>query len=513
MLYICNFDSDNNWFIFTVCKMDVAGLGTFLLVLITFILTLSSWNTMYKKVNLPPGPTPLPLIGNLMNIKKGKMVNSLMKLWEQYGAVYTLYFGTKRIIVLCGYDAVKEALVNQAEDFGARGKISTLDPVTQDYGLSFSNGERWRQMRHFTLKTLKNFGMGKKSIEEKIQEEALCLVEEIRKSGETPVDPSKLIMDAVSNVFCSIMFGRRFEYNEEKFSNLLTNVNEIFRLMSNTWGQLESIFPSVMAYIPGPHKKKNTLSEELISFLHERVKSNQETFDPSAPRDFIDEYLMKIEQEKKNPNSEFTMRNTLLTFFSIFLGGTETSTTTIKHGLLLLIKYPEIQAKLHMEIDNVIGRNRTANMIDRNSMPYMEAVINEIQRFSDIIPLNVPRKVTKDVQFRGYCIPKDTEIYPLLCTVHHDAKYFSSPYEFNPSHFLDEQGKFKKNNAMMAFSAGKRICPGESLTRMELFLFFTTILQNFTLTSPTHFTDNDVAPKMTGFINHPIQYKASFISR
>uniref|UniRef100_L7N3J2 Uncharacterized protein n=1 Tax=Xenopus tropicalis TaxID=8364 RepID=L7N3J2_XENTR len=513
MLYICNFDSDNNWFIFTVCKMDVAGLGTFLLVLITFILTLSSWNTMYKKVNLPPGPTPLPLIGNLMNIKKGKMVNSLMKLWEQYGAVYTLYFGIQPVIVLCGYDAVKEALVDQAEDFGARGKISSLDPVTQGYGLSFSNGERWRQLRHFTLKALRDFGMGKKSIEEKIQEEALCLVEEFRKSGEMPTDPEKPIMKAVSNIFFTIVLGNRFEYNDETFSALLAKVEEMFRLMSNTWSQIENVLPKLMAYIPGPHKKRDALGKQLILFLHERIKANQETFDPNAPRDFIDEFLIKMEQEKKNPNSEFTMRNTLLTFYSIFLGGTETSTTTLKHGLLLLIKYPEIQAKLHMEIDNVIGRNRTANMIDRNSMPYMEAVINEIQRFSDIIPLNVPRKVTKDVQFRGYCIPKDTEIYPLLCTVHHDAKYFSSPYEFNPSHFLDEQGKFKKNNAMMAFSAGKRICPGESLTRMELFLFFTTILQNFTLTSPTHFTDNDVAPKMTGFINHPIQYKASFISR
>ncbi|NP_001088532.1 uncharacterized protein LOC495405 [Xenopus laevis] len=493
--------------------MDVEGLGTFLLVIITCLYIFNTWNTMYKKANLPPGPTPLPLIGNLMNIKKGKMVHSLMKMWEQYGAVYTLYFGTKPIIVLCGYDAVKEALVDQAENFGARGKIISLDKISQGYGISFSNGERWRQMRHFTLKTLKDYGMGKKSIEQKIQEEALCLVEQFRKSGETPVDPSKQIMDAVSRVFCSIIFGSQFECDDKKFAILLAKVDEIFRLMSCTWGQIENFIPRLMAYIPGPHKKKDTLSEEVISFLHERVKANQETFDPCSPRDFIDEFLMKLEKEKKNPNSEFTMKNILLTFFSIFLGGTETSTTTLKHGLLLLIKYPEIQAKLHMEIDHVIGRNRTANITDRNAMPYMEAVLNEIQRFCDIVPLNVPRKVTKDIQFRGYTIPKGTEIYPLLCTVHRDPKYFSTPYTFNPSHFLDEQGRFKKSDAMMAFSAGKRICPGESLARMELFLFFTNILQNFTLTSPTHFTEDDIAPRLTGFINHPIKYKVSFIPR
>ncbi|OCT68033.1 cytochrome P450 2G1 [Xenopus laevis] len=495
--------------------MDVAWLGTMLLVLISCILIFSNWKTLCQKRNLPPGPTPLPLIGNLMNINKGQLVSSLMKLWEQYGAVYTLYFGTQPIVVLCGYDVVNEALVNQAEDFGARGKMTTFDKVSQGYGISFSNGERWRQMRHFTLKTLRNYGMGKKSIEQKIQEEAHFLAEEFRKSGEIPIDLSKHLMDAVSNILCSIMFGNRFEYNNESFTVLLAKVDEMFNLMSDTWSQVETILPNLMAYIPGPHKKRNALEEELISFLHNKVKANQETFDPSYSRDFIDEFLIKIEQEKNNSNSEFTMRNTLLTFFSLFLGGTETSTTTLKHGLLLMIKYPDIQAKLHMEIDRVVGRDRMANMSDHNAMPYMEAVINEIQRFSDIIPMNAPRKVTKDVQFRlrGYTIPEGTKIYPLLCTVHRDPKYFCTPYTFNPSHFLDEQGRFRRNDAMMAFSAGKRICPGKSLTRMELFLFFSTILQNFTLTSPTHFTEDDVAPKMTGFLNHPIKYKVSFIAR
>ncbi|KAM4696332.1 cytochrome P450 2G1-like [Rhinophrynus dorsalis] len=434
--------------------MDITALGMLLIALLSCLYIYSTWNAMYKKRNLPPGPTPYPVIGNLLSIKRGELVKSLMKLWEKHGSVFTFYFGSQPVIMLCGYDTMKEAFVDQGEEFGGRGHISSINRVAQGYGLSFSNGERWRQMRHFSLRTLRDFGMGRKSIEVKIQEEAHYLVEEFRKSKGMPTEPHKGIMDAVSNVFCSILFGNRFEYSDEKFSKLLCIVEEMFRNISSTWGQ-----------------------------------------------------------EKDNPNNEFTMRNVLMTVYSLFLAGTETTTTTLKHGLILLVKYSEIQDKIHEEIDQVIGRNRAPNMNDRNKMPYTEAVINEIQRFADVLPLNAPHKVTKDTQFRGYTIPKDTEVYALLCTVHRDPKYFSSPDKFNPDHFLDEQGRFKKNNAMAAFSLGKRSCPGEGLARMELFLFITSILQNFTLTSPTHLTDDDVTPKLKGFVTRPIQYKVSFVPR
>ncbi|KAM4696327.1 cytochrome P450 2G1-like [Rhinophrynus dorsalis] len=493
--------------------MDITAVGMLLIALLSCLYIYSAWNTMYKKRNLPPGPTPYPVIGNLLSIKRGELVKSLMKLWEKHGSVFTFYFGSQPVIMLCGYDTMKEAYIDHGEEFGGRGHISSLNRLAQGYGLCFSNGERWRQVRHFTLRTLKDFGMGRKSIEVKIQEEAHYLVEEFRKSKGIPIEPHKGLMDAVSNVFCSILFGNRFEYSDETFSKLLCIVEEMFCKISSTWGQLENLLPKLMVLIPGPHQKAVSLAQELVSFIYERMKANEETLDPSSSRDMIDSFLIKMQQEKDNPSNEFTMRNVLMTVYCLFLGGTETTTTTLKHGLLLLVKYSEIQDKIYQEIDQVIGRNRAPNMNDRNKMPYTEAVINEIQRFADILPLNVTRKVTTDTQFRGYTIPKGTEVYALLCTVHRDPKYFSSPNKFNPDHFLDEQGRFKKNNAMAAFSVGKRSCPGEGLARMELFLFITSILQNFTLTSPTHLTDDDVTPKLKGFVTRPIQYKVSFVPR
>ncbi|KAG8552886.1 hypothetical protein GDO81_003129 [Engystomops pustulosus] len=268
-----------------------------------------------------------------------------------------------------------------------------------------------------------------------------------------------------------------------------------------------------MNYVPGPHHRLISISEELGEFIHERVKASQETLDPSSPRHFIDSFLIKMEEEKKNPNTEFNLKNLLMTTHNLFVAGMETVTSTLRYGLLILLKYPEVQAKIQKEIDQVIGRDRVPNFEDRMIMHYTQAVIQEVHRFGDVLPLNLPHMVTKDVEFRGYQIPKGTDIYPLLCTVHHDPKEFPSPWKFDPNHFLDENGQFKKNDAVMPFSAGKRICPGENLARMELFIFLTTILQNFKLTSPTEYSDYDIAPKLAGFLNAPIDYELSFIPR
>ncbi|CAH2314083.1 cytochrome P450 2G1-like [Pelobates cultripes] len=499
--------------------MDSSGLGSLIIILITCLFIYITWNATYRNRNLPPGPTPLPLIGNLLQIKWGQLANSLMKYRNQYGSIYTIYFGTRPVIILCGYETVKEALVDRGEEFAGRGRMPPIEKLTQGYassstrGITFINGERWRQMRTFTFKSLREFGFGKKTFEEKVQEEAKSVVEELKSLKGKPKDITRLFMDALSNVLFSIIFGNRYEYKDERFMKFLAVVEETFHIMSCPLGQLHTILPGVMDYIPGPHQQIPSISKELISFIRDRIKVHEKTLNPDAPRDFIDVFLIKMEKEKNDPNTEFIEMNLIMIIHNLFIAGAEAVTSTIRHGMLITLKYPEIQDKIHQEIDQIIGHDRIPNLKDRANMPYTEATIHEIQRFCDLAPFNVPHQTTKNTEFRGYFLPKGTEVYPLLYTVHRDPTKFATPYKFNPNHFLDENGKFKKNDAFMAFSAGKRICPGESLGRMELFLFFTTILQNFKLTSETQFTDADLIPKLCGFLNSPIHYELSFIQR
>ncbi|XP_053328545.1 cytochrome P450 2G1-like isoform X3 [Spea bombifrons] len=494
--------------------MDLTTLGISLLVLlISYMLIRSTWDRMHRKQNLPPGPTPLPVIGNLMQIKRGELVKSLMQMAEKYGSVYTLYFGSRPVVVLSGYQTIKEALIDQADNFSGRGQLPTVDRVFQGDGVVLSNGERWKQLRRFTLMTLRNFGMGKRSIEERIQEEAHFLVEELRSQKQSPINPTNILVQAIANVICSVVFGNRFDYEDKSFLELLNMFTETFQKMSSAWGQMHDMIPEIMNHVPGPHQKVDKLLHNLLDFVTERVKMNEETLDPSSPRDYIDCFLIKMKQESKNGVSFFDMKSLVLSVLNLFFAGTETVSTTLRHGLLILVKYPEIQAKLHAEIDRVIGQNRTPNIEDRGKMPYTDAVIHEIQRFSDVIPMNVPHSVIKDTTFRGFTIPKGTDVLPLLCSVLWDPEQFETPNKFNPGHFLDANGCFKKNDAFIPFSIGKRICAGEGLARMELFLFLTNILQNFSVTSQRKFTDTEMNPKMTGFANVPVSYEVSFVPR
>ncbi|KAL4831766.1 hypothetical protein H8958_015673 [Nasalis larvatus] len=141
---------------------------------------------------------------------------------------------------------------------------------------------------------------------------------------------------------------------------------------------------------------------------------------------------------------------------------------------------------------------------DQAKMPYTEAVIHEIQRFADLLPMGVPHIVTQQTSFRGYIIPKDTEVYLILSTALHDPHYFEKPDAFNPDHFLDASGALKKNEAFIPFSLG--------IAHNELFLFFTTILQNF-VASPVAPEDIDLTPQESGVGKIPPTYQIRFLPR
>ncbi|KAL1250404.1 hypothetical protein QQF64_021409 [Cirrhinus molitorella] len=126
----------------------------------------------------------------------------------QYGEMATVYLGRKPAILLNTVELAKEALVQNASSFSGRPALPLLMWLTDGYGHS------WRQQRWFALHTLRNFGLGKKSVEERVTEESSYLVPEMLKVEGKPFDPHHAIQNAVSNIICSIVFGDRFDYDD-----------------------------------------------------------------------------------------------------------------------------------------------------------------------------------------------------------------------------------------------------------------------------------------------------------
>lgn len=433
--------------------------------------------------NLPPGPRPLPIIGNLHILDIKKPYQTLHQLSKKYGPVYTVQLGQEKVVVLCGYEAVKEALVNHAEEFSGRPKVQLFEEITRGHGVIFANDDNWKVMRRFTLSTLRDFGMGKEGIESKISEESHFLVKKFRSYKGEPFDNTMIMNGAVANIIVSILLSNRFDYEDPTLLKLLKMINENIHLIGSPMSVLYNAYPSVMRWCLSIQKTVARNLQEIHAFIQETFTNQRKELDVNDQRNLIDSFLVKQQEEKPNPELYFTNENLTVLVTDLFAAGMETTSTTLRWGLLLMMKYPEIQRKVQSEIEKVIG-SAEPQARHRKEMPYTDAVIHEIQRFGNIVPNNLPHATTQDVTFRGYLLPKGIQVIPLLTSVLYDKDHFVKADEFYPEHFLDSSGNFVRKEAFMPFSAGKRSCAGENLAKMELFLFFTRLLQNFTFQAP-----------------------------
>ncbi|KAK1784392.1 hypothetical protein P4O66_014831 [Electrophorus voltai] len=673
-------------------------LGAVLMVLLVVYLFSSDSDTGKE----PPGPKPLPVLGNLLQLDLSRPYVTLCSMSKQYGSIFTVYFGPKKVVVLTGYQTVKQALVNHAEEFGDRDINPIFYDISQGFGILFSNGENWKEMRRFALSTLRDLGMGKRGSEERIIEETwylrevvenfkvntnnctsmdpsanilkfaddtkviglihegdesayrwrvdqvvlwtiynnlelnsaktvemrmdfrrspltlptvtifnrtvsavqsfkfpgttttkdltwdsnissmtkrtqqrmyfLCQLrkftlpqelmvqfyttiielvittfitfwvssvpkhdihrlQRIIRSAETngvklptlldlltsrirkPFDTTQPLNYAISNIISAIVYGSRFEYSDPQFQKMVNRSNENIRITGSASIQLYNMFPWFRLWLKD-WKTIMTNREKTLKDIMQIVHSLQETLNPQECRGIIDCFLAcKQKMEAGEKNSLFHEQNLLHIISNLFAAGTETTSTTLRWGILLMAKYPHIQDQVQQEIDRVVG-GRQPVLDDRKNLPYTDAVIHETQRLADIVPMNLPHTTTCDVNFQGFFIKKGTCVFPLLTSVLKDENEWESPYTFNPGHFLDEQGHFIKRDAFMPFSGGRRVCLGESLARMELFLFFTTLLQHFRFTPPPGLSEEqlDLTPAV-GFTLSPSPHKLSAVNR
>ncbi|XP_015680981.1 cytochrome P450 2F2-like [Protobothrops mucrosquamatus] len=450
--------------------------GTIIL-FILFLLIFWAFRFQQERVRFPLGPPPWFLLGNLLQKDVLPLYKNYQKLIKKYGPVFTIWLGPKPLVVVCGYDAVKDALVIHSEEFGGRSPIPIFDQITGGYGL-IGEDERWKVLRRFTLSTLKNFGMGKKSMAERMSEEGLYLVEKISSFEEKPFDVVPTISAAVSNVMCAVVFGKRFSYDDKILNEILEILKKFISFFLSPPGMMYSTMPNVMKFLPGPHKRTVFDCNKICDYIRTRVDSHKKTLDPDNPRDFIDCFLLKLEKEQ---NSKIIcMEDLVMTVFQLLIAGTDSTANTIAYGIILLARFPEVQAKIQEEIDEVVGQNRQPSMEDKIKLPYTNAFAHEILRFQPGSSENFPRTTTQNMIFKGHFIPQGTTVLPLWASVHFDPLCWENPNTFDPSHFLDKNGEFQKKDAYLPFSAGKRACPGESLANMEIFISFTNLLQKFT---------------------------------
>ncbi|XP_053304844.1 cytochrome P450 2J6-like [Spea bombifrons] len=472
------------------------------------------WWKISRPKSFPPGPLALPIIGNLLQINFSNPLKDIKEFSKVYGPVYSLQLGFVPAVVVRGIKDLKEVLVTRGNEFADRPQNRLTKLLSGTRGLIASPyGRGWKEHRRFTLSTLRNFGLGKNSMEERISEESVHLIQYMKQNKDNLVDPHFVIDNAVSNIICSIVFGRRYDYDDSTFRDILNLVHENMKMASSFWAQLYNAFGFVH-YLPLPHRRIIRNVDVVFGFLERILEEHKRTRTPGVSRDYIDCYLEELdkEQEVENGKKVFDHENLFTCVSDLFVAGTESTSSSLEWGLLYMMAFPDIQEKCLKEIDKIHGDRGRLNYEDRVYMPYTQAFLHEVQRYSSIVPLGVLHGTTKDVQLNGFTIPKGTTIITDLSSLHFDETYWKYPNEFNPENFLSEDGELLKQESFLPFSAGPRSCLGENLARMEIFLFFTALLTHFEVHWPDPKSTPDLTP-VFGISQAPKRYKMRLVPR
>uniref|UniRef100_A0A8C0V0X4 Cytochrome P450 2J6-like n=1 Tax=Cyanistes caeruleus TaxID=156563 RepID=A0A8C0V0X4_CYACU len=467
------------------------------IVLIIFLLIVEFFRLRKASKQFPPGPTPLPLLGNLVHLNFQFHRDLLMELAKTHGNMYTLWFGWVPVVILNGFQAVKDGMTTHPEDVSGRLVSPFFRALAKGKGIILASGRSWKQQRRFGIMTLRNLGMGKKGLEHRVQEEASHLVE--------PVDPSFPLFHSISNVICAVVFGYHFSDEDKTFHELICAIFKNSLGFFAGLGMYE-ILPWLLCRLPGPHKKVLACYDVLSSFARTEIRRHVERGIPAEPQDFIDFYLAEIEKPK------YDEENLVYVINDLFLGGSETSSTTLYWGLLYMVVNPGIQAKVQKELDAVLDPSQLICYEDRRKLPYTNAVVHEIQRYSNIVFVGVPRLCVRNTTLLGFPVKKGTIVIPNIASVLYDPEQWETPRQFNPGHFLDKEGNFIPREAFLPFSAGHRVCLGEHLARTELFIFFASLLRAFTFRLPEGVTEINTEPIFGGTLQ-PHPYRVCAIPR
>ncbi|XP_072046817.1 cytochrome P450 2U1-like [Amphiura filiformis] len=449
----------------SVVSTILTDIRTILIGLLVFLLM--SWIARYyrdKLRNLPPGPMSWPIIGCLpqliiVGFKTRSIYHSVTHLSDKYGPVcyIPLPFGMT-VVLVTGHKAVYETLTSPK--FDQRPPISHSESpieLLNGAGVLNSTGELWQEHRRFSSTVLRSFGVGKRSFEHQIATESEYLMKEISSLQGKPFDPTHILSNAVSNVICSVVFGKRFEYDDPEFKTLLHSLEEAdqkvsFNLLRMMSPRLVSYLTSIPIFPKGPMPIIISVRRK----LKEIVDKHRDTLDNENMRDYIDVYLKEMQTKKdQGTNTYLSDIELLAVVHDFFMAGTETTSTTLRWALLYMLMYPNVQKQVHLEMDSVVGRDSLPKLTDKPDLPYTVAVINEIQRFGIISNLAHPRYTKEDTDCQGFTIPKGCFVQPSLYSVTRDSSFWQDPDDFKPERFLDENGQVMKSPENMIFGAGK----------------------------------------------------------
>ncbi|XP_034380377.1 steroid 21-hydroxylase [Arvicanthis niloticus] len=433
-----------------------------------------------------------PLAPGFLHFLQPNLPIYLLDLTQKLGPIYRIRLGLQDVVVLNSNRTIEEALIQKWVDFAGRppilhGKMD-LDLSLGDYSLM------WKAHKKLSRSALM-LGM-RDSMEPLIEQLTQEFCERMRAQAGAPVTIYKEFSLLTCSVICCLTFG-------DKDSTLVHTIHNCVQDLLQAWNhwsiQILDIFP-LLRFLPNPGLwKLKQFQESRDHIVKQQLKHHKDSLVAGSHwKDMIDYMLQGVEKQRDGKDTEQLHEGHVhMSVVDLFVGGTETTATTLSWAVAFLLHHPEIQKRLQEELDLNLGPSPQLLYRNRVQLPLLMATIAEVLRLRPAVPLALPHRATKTSSISGYDIPKDMIVIPNIQGANLDESVWELPSKFWPDRFL-EPGK---NPRTPSFGCGARVCLGEPLARLELFVVLARLLQAFTLLPPSDGTLPSLQPQPYAGVN------------
>lgn len=439
----------------------------------------------FSSRRLPPGPLPLPLVGNLLALGFKPHI-SLAEIAKVYGPVINLELGVINTVVISSVDMAREVLQKKDASFSYRAHFDAatlFDHMNSSLGL-LQPGPKWRAMRRMCAANI--FSSGKLDTSQEIRRkkvlELISSVEEGCRAG-APLNIGQaafnVILNSMSRAFFSEDLSDGKAEGDQEFKELIRGMMEL-----SGEPNLADFFPQFgvlsMMDLQGIKSRSRILTKKMLhvfdSLIEERLKKKK-SMSLAEKNDVLDALLEDITEGSEG---KVELSDLSHLFLELFLAGTDTTASTTEWAMTELLRNPEKLKAAQAEIELVIGKDNPVLEADTGRLPYLQAVVKETLRLHPPAPFLVPRAVFEDVKLGIYTVPKDARVFVNTWAMGRDLSIWERPSSFEPERFLGSRIDFRGQDfELIPFGAGRRMCPGLPLASRIVHLIVGSLIHSF----------------------------------
>ncbi|PKA60459.1 Geraniol 8-hydroxylase [Apostasia shenzhenica] len=443
---------------------------------VTFLLLAAGRNRSSGDRPLPPGPTPLPVLGNLLELGHSPH-RSLAKLSKLYGPVMALKLGQIQTVVISSSTFAGEALQTKDRVLSGRHlpaaiKVLGHHEVSQAW---LPPNREWKLLRSLMRTHLSNcqsLDANQRLRRQKVRD----LVSYIKGQSNKAVDVGRAAFCTVLNLISTTCFSI-------DMVDLNSDSSQEFRDL--VWGIMEDagkpnladFFPVLAAVDPHGCRRRNAAHFRKIFEIFDRIIDRRlEEQGNGEKGDILDALL----QHFRDDNPKLSRRIIKSFLLDVFVAGTETSSTTLEWAMAELLRNPAHLEKTRAEIAEAVGFDREVEESDISKLPFLQAVVKETLRLHAPVPLLLPHRAEEETELGGYRVPKHSQVLVNAWAIGRDGRTWENPDEFLPERFAGREVDFRGQHfELLPFGSGRRICPGMQLGLRMVHLMLASLVQSF----------------------------------